>query len=332
MSGPKLGFGTIASAAQPVGVVVARDRVLPLHEVLPKGPRTVQEVIVQWHELQTRLEEAIKAADLAACSHVDEVTWLPPHRPAKILCVGTNYRDHVAEMAGPAGLAPGSFPFPYTFMKPDTALVGSGHTVPHPAYGQRLDWEVELAVVIGDPSAASGPEPLDAVFGYTILNDLSLRDFIPFPHALGLDALVSKGFDGAAPTGPWITPTAYVDDPQNLVIELRVDGQVMQSSSTAQMIFGVRELVSHYARVLTLEPGDLIATGTPAGVGAGRTPPRYLEPADEIEARVQGLGVLRTRIGSPTAPYAPLGAEHDRFERGPQSDSNDIMESKHGQP
>jgi 2-keto-4-pentenoate hydratase/2-oxohepta-3-ene-1,7-dioic acid hydratase in catechol pathway len=244
--------------------------------------------------------------DLSKFPHAADLTWLAPLQPGKVLCVGSNYWDHVAEMAGPAGVATGEFPFPYSFLKPRNTLVGSGQEVAYPTYGERLDWEAELGVVIGKPDAASGPEPLDAVFGYTIVNDLSLRDFIPFPHALGLDALVSKGFDGAAPVGPWITPAEYVTDPQNLAIKLSIDGQTMQSSSTAKMIFGVSELIAHYARVLTLEPGDLIVTGTPAGVGAARNPPRYLSPGESVEASVEGLGVLRTPIAARRGEFLAL--------------------------
>jgi 2-keto-4-pentenoate hydratase/2-oxohepta-3-ene-1,7-dioic acid hydratase in catechol pathway len=190
-------------------------------------------------------------------------------------------------------------PFPFSFLKPTTSLAGSGATVVRPAYGRALDWEAELAVVIGDGSAASGPDPLAAVFGYTIVNELSLRDFYPFPHVLGLDAVVSKGFDGAAPMGPWITLAEDVPDPQSLAIKLTLNGEVMQDSSTAKMIFSVRDLIAHYGRVLTLEPGDVLATGTPSGVGAGRRPPRFLRGGDDVEVCIGDLGCLRTTISEP---------------------------------
>jgi 2,4-diketo-3-deoxy-L-fuconate hydrolase len=292
----KLAFGTLSIDGNPQVVVIAEGHAVPLEHLLPNGPTDLAGVISAWPTLCERLESLAYDLDLLGFPYAADLKWLPPLQPAKVLCVGSNYWDHVAEMAGPAGVTAGESPFPYSFLKPPNALVGSGHEVAYPSYGERLDWEAELGVVIGEPAAASGAEPLDAVFGYTIVNDLSLRDFIPFPHALGLDALVSKGFDGAAPVGPWITPARYVPDPQNLAVELKVDGQTMQSSSTAKMIFGIRELIAHYARVLTLEPGDLIATGTPAGVGAARKPPRYLRPGEQIEASVEGLGVLRTQI------------------------------------
>ena len=294
----KLAFGMLSAEGRPRLMLIVEEHVVDLQELLPAAPADIGGVIAGWTALRERVEAAANDLELPDHPSAAGLTWLPPLLPAKVLCVGSNYWDHVAEMAGPAGVATGEFPFPYTFLKPPNTLVGSGDAVSYPAYGERLDWEAELAVVIGRPDAARGPEPLDAVFGYTILNDLSLRDFIPFPHALGLDALVSKGFDGAAPVGPWITPAEYVPDPQALAIELKVDGLTMQSSSTDKMIFGVRELVAHYGRVLTLEPGDLIATGTPAGVGAARRPPHYLRAGERIVVSIEGLGVLQTDISA----------------------------------
>jgi 2-keto-4-pentenoate hydratase/2-oxohepta-3-ene-1,7-dioic acid hydratase in catechol pathway len=225
-----------------------------------------------------------------------ELVMRPPVRPRKLICVGTNYRDHVAEMQESTGVVLREEPFPFGFLKPATALAGSGEPVRRPGHGTKLDFEAELAIVIGDAAAATTAEPLRAVFGYTILNDLSLRDFLPFPHALGLDAVVGKGWDGAAPLGPWITPVAEAGDPQDLPVRLTLNGELMQDSSTAQMIFGVAEIVAHYLRVLTLEPGDVIATGTPAGVGAARRPPRFLAAGDVVEATVGELGRLVTPI------------------------------------
>lgn len=286
-----------------VGLVLDRGLCF-LDEVAPGAPTDIRALIEQWeHWGEQALAGARSARSSGRLIPAEEISWLAPLTPRKLLCVGSNYHDHIAEMDGPAGLSTRPAPFPYSFLKPPTALTGSGRPVPHPSYGYKLDWEVELAVVIGNPAGAPGPEPLDAVFGYTILNDLSLRDFIPFPHALGLglDALVSKGFDGAAPMGPWITLSDDVRDPQSLGIELSINGELMQDSSTSNMIFDVRTLIAHYARILTLEPGDVIATGTPAGVGAARQPPRFLAPGDAIEARIEGLGCLANTIAAPLA-------------------------------
>ncbi|MTD54386.1 fumarylacetoacetate hydrolase family protein [Amycolatopsis pithecellobii] len=294
-----LGIATIELDGAPVAAVVLPGGVVPLSELVAEAPRDVTVLIEQWATWRAPVTEA--ATVHKATIDLAEVRWLPPLQPRKILCVGSNYYDHVAEMAGPAGLENRPAPFPFSFLKPGTALVGSGRTVTYPSYGKQLDWEAELAVVIGDPALATGPDPLAAVFGYTVLNDLSLRDFLPFPHTLGLDAVVSKGFDGAAPIGPWITTADAVGDPQHLPIKLHINGELQQDGSTADMIFGVADLVRHYARVMTLQPGDVIATGTPAGVGAGQRPPRFLNPGDVVRVRIGELGSLETTIGAPLA-------------------------------
>jgi 2,4-didehydro-3-deoxy-L-rhamnonate hydrolase len=298
-----LRIGTVQDEGNARAVLVLDGGVCFLDEAVPGAPADVRGLIAGWdHWGAEVMAVAHSPAPGSTLRPVTHVHWLAPLTPRKLLCVGSNYHDHVAEMDGPAGVTSRPAPFPYSFLKPVTALVGSGQSVARPSYGRKLDWEIELAVVIGDPAAATGPDPLAAVFGYTILNDLSLRDFIPFPHALGLDVVVSKGFDGAAPTGPWITLAADVPDPQALGLQLSINGEVMQNSSTAQMIFDVAALISHYVRVLSLEPGDLIATGTPAGVGAARpSGGRFLAPGDEIEARIDGLGTLTTSIGPPVA-------------------------------
>jgi 2-keto-4-pentenoate hydratase/2-oxohepta-3-ene-1,7-dioic acid hydratase in catechol pathway len=288
-------LGTVDDGGAPRAVLAVETGLVFLDEAVPGAPADVRGLIAGWEVWGRAVEEAAQRAGTPR----GDVRLLPPLMPHKVLCVGANYHDHNAEMAGPAGIPPAPVPFPFSFLKPHSTLVGNGATVAHPSYGRKLDWEVELAVVIG----ADG-----GIFGYTILNDLSLRDFIPFVHGLGLDAVVSKGFDGAAPIGPWVVHAADVADPQSLAIGLTVNGEVMQDSSTASMIFGVDELVAHYARVLTLEPGDVIATGTPAGVGAARTPPVWLQPGDEVVARIDGLGELSTTI-APAAAGEPLLTE-----------------------
>ena len=304
-----LRVGTVVQAGR-FRVLLTDDRVTVfLDEVLPDAPGNVRELVATWGVWEGRVRAAVGQAVSSVDAEAAGMRWAPPLVPGKILCVGSNFHDHVAEMAGPANIAITPSPFPFSFLKPTTALVGSGETVAFPAYGHKLDWEAELAVVIGDPAAATGPDPLRAAFGYTILNDLSLRDFIPFPHALGLDAVVSKGFDGAAPVGPWITLADGVPDPQSLTISLTINGVSMQHGTTAKMIFSVAELIAHYGRVMTLEPGDLIATGTPAGVGAARTPPRYLVPGDRVDVGIDDLASLHTFIGPAIAQYSLVRSE-----------------------
>jgi 2-keto-4-pentenoate hydratase/2-oxohepta-3-ene-1,7-dioic acid hydratase in catechol pathway len=284
-------LATVVVRDEPRLAVAVAGRVVDLAAALPEAPTTMSELIADW----PRWRDPVRALgeDAATC---DFDGFAPPVAPAKLICVGANYHDHVAEMTGPAGVEVTVDPFPFGFLKPPTALAGSGRPVTLPGYATKVDWEAELAIVIGDGRLASGDDPLGAVFGYTILNDLSVRDFLPFPHALGLDAIVAKGFDGAAPIGPWITLAEDVADPGALPIRLRVNGTIKQDSSTAQLIFGLREIVAHYGRVLTLEPGDVIATGTPAGVGAARSPQEFLADGDVVEITIGDLGTLSTPV------------------------------------
>ncbi|MGV1049625.1 MAG: fumarylacetoacetate hydrolase family protein [Solirubrobacterales bacterium] len=273
------------------------DRVVSLTAALGWDHGRSVELVRRWEELAPRLEEIGESA-----AALDEATlrWEPPIMPSKLLCVGANYSDHLEEMERAGAPKIEATPFPFSFLKPPTtALVGSGTEVAIPGFGDELDWEAELAVVIGRPELAAS-DPLAAIFGYAVLDELSLRDFVaPFPHPLGLDAVICKGWDGSAPMGPWITLAAAAGDPTSMPIELRVNGEVKQRSSTAKMIFTVAEMVAFYARVLTLEVGDVIATGTPAGVGAGKQPPEFLAAGDVVEAEIGGLGTLRTPIVAP---------------------------------
>ena len=256
---------------------------------------TVEAIAARWQDFRpTLMQQPTAHSALAA----DDIDWLPPVSPGKVICVGTNYRDHVAEMSNSGGPSGRAEPFPFGFLKPPTtSLTGNRTVVALPSVGERLDWEVELAMIIGDPAQLGNDDPLDAVFGYTVMIDLSIRDFVPFPHALGMDAVVAKGFDDSAPLGPWITPSEWVADPQDLALTLAVNGQSQQAGNTSDMIFDLREILTHFSRVLSLEPGDVISTGTPAGVGMGKQPPRYLTSGDRVEARVAGLGELRIEIG-----------------------------------
>lgn len=267
----------------------------------PEQPN-MTELIGNWPTWRPKLEAL--AENHATKLDPDSLRWLPPVVPDKLICVGTNYIDHILEMEA-AGAPKAGNPWPFAFLKPPrTSLVGHGATVTLPGYAQSVDWEAELAVIIGDGTMAGGPEPLDAIFGYSVLNDLSVRDFMPLPHVLGLDALVCKGFDGSAPMGPWIVPAGEIADPQSLPIKLRVNGEIKQDSSTAAMVFGIREIVAHLGRILTLSPGDVIATGTPAGVGIARRPPEVLAASDVVEAEIDGICLLRTAFAP--APEAPL--------------------------
>ena len=224
----------------------------------------------------------------------EEIHWLPPLMyPNKLICLGANYSDHNAEMDNTKPPK-----FPYCFLKPPTTtLVGSGETVILPEYAKMIDWEVELAVVIGQKVRhVRGEAAMASIAGYSILNDISARDWVPKEERsyFGLDWVMSKDFDGAAPMGPFITPAEFVQNPQALTLTLTVNGQVKQHSNTASMVFSIQEIIEHLTTIMTLEPGDVIATGTPSGVGYGRKPPEFLRPGDRMVAEIEGMGRLET--------------------------------------
>jgi 2-keto-4-pentenoate hydratase/2-oxohepta-3-ene-1,7-dioic acid hydratase in catechol pathway len=216
----------------------------------------------------------------------------PLTTPSKIACVGLNYHDHCREtgMAAPER--------PLIFAKFPSSLTGPDAPIEWPdGLTEQVDWEVELAVVIGRRIRDAGEdEALEAVFGYTAANDVSARD-LQFADQQWVRA---KSIDSFCPLGPVIVTPDEFGDPQNKGLLARVNGQTMQDSTTAEMIFGVAEIVSFLSRACTLEPGDLILTGTPWGVGGFRDPPVFLQPGDTVEVEVEGIGVLANDIGRKT--------------------------------
>lgn len=285
-------FGTIEANGEPVTVIELEGRLLRLEELYgpwPEGPRDVLGILRRWDEWEPALSSAASASSSPDGSLTPEaVTWLPPIlTPSKLICVGANYRDHLEEMEAKLTNA-----VPYAFLKPTSTLLGAGGRLHIPAGATWIDWEAELTIVIGRRMRfARGAEALDGVAGYTMFNDVSNRDYMDsWQPVIGMDWLLHKGWDGFGPAGPLITPSRFVADPQQLRIELTVNGQVKQSSNTSQMIFGVQAILEHLTSVLTLEPGDMISTGSPAGVGYGRTPRERLAPGDEVVISMEGLG------------------------------------------
>ena len=212
---------------------------------------------------------------------------LAPHRPGTILGIGLNYRAHAAE----TGREPPAEPM--VFAKLAGAIAPPHGEIPRPAYTRELDYEGELAVVIG--SVARGLEDadgLEAVYGYAVMNDVSARDRQRDEPRW----IRAKGGDGFAPLGPWITTADAVVDPQDLVIRTWVNDELRQDGHTGDMVFTVAELVAWCSRQFTLRPGDVIATGTPAGVGVGFDPPRFLVPGDRVRVEIEGLGALEHEV------------------------------------
>lgn len=217
-----------------------------------------------------------------------ETTAMPPIRPGKIVAIGLNYMDHVRE----SGQRPPKVPL--VFAKFPSSLAAHGQTViVDPGVTERVDWEVELAVVIGAGGRYIAPEDAHShVFGYTVANDLSARD-VQFSDGQWVRG---KSLDGFCPLGPEIVTADEVADPQSLSLRTLVNGEVMQDSNTAEMVFGVWELIAFCSRSFTLEPGDVILTGTPWGCGEFMTPPRSLHDGDTVSVTIDLLGTLTNPI------------------------------------
>jgi 5-carboxymethyl-2-hydroxymuconate isomerase len=211
------------------------------------------------------------------------VELLAPIRPGKVIGIGLNYRDHAAETGKPLP------ELPLLFAKLPSAVTGPAGPVLHPDWTEELDYEGELAVVIGRRTRAVAPaDALAAVFGYAVMDDVSARD----RQRSEPQWVRAKGGDGFAPFGPWITTADEVPDPQALRIRTWVNGALRQDGSTADMVFPVAELLSFCSHAFTLEPGDVITTGTPAGVGTAMTPPGHLRPGDVVRVEIDGLGAI----------------------------------------
>jgi 2-keto-4-pentenoate hydratase/2-oxohepta-3-ene-1,7-dioic acid hydratase in catechol pathway len=215
----------------------------------------------------------------------------PIPKPRKnIFGIGLNYLDHVAESAAALDTSPDLPKQPVIFSKPPTSVIGPDQPIRHDAtFTQQLDWEVELAAIIGITARrVSRSDALAHVFGYTVLIDMSARD-----NRRAGQWIVSKGQDSYAPMGPCIVTADEIGDPQTLDLWLTVNGVEKQRSNTSHMLFKVDELIADISSGMTLEPGDIIATGTPEGVGAGRTPQEWVWPGDVIECGVAKIGRLR---------------------------------------
>ncbi len=211
----------------------------------------------------------------------------PIPRPPKFICVGLNYRDHAAE-------AKQAIPtVPTIFNKFTNVVVGPGAPIVLPKVSARPDYEAEFAFVIGKGGRyISAADAMEHVFGYTIVNDVSARDF----QNASSQWLMGKTFDTFGPTGPWIVTKDEIADPHELDISLEIGGETLQHSNTRELIFKIPELIEYISQVVTLEPGDIVATGTPGGVGFARRPQRWLRPGDEVIVRIEGIGELRNPV------------------------------------
>jgi 2-keto-4-pentenoate hydratase/2-oxohepta-3-ene-1,7-dioic acid hydratase in catechol pathway len=294
--------------------IVVDESVLDVGEALATAhagvsaavPTTTLDVLRRWAELLPRLHELARQVrehrvptPLRPLADVQLLAPVP--NPGGIFCAGANYRDHVEEMSKALKLPPEPDPRerglkPWHFVKASGCVCGPGAAIELPSYSKKVDWEAEVALVIGRECRNVGADrALDHAAGLTIANDLSARDYLrregvspesPFRF----DWLSQKCFDGALPLGPWITPLDEIDDVGRIGIRLWVNDELMQDSSTSNMIFTMAEQVAHLSTRLTLRPGDVVVTGTPAGVGSARG--RFLRAGDRVRIQVQGVGEL----------------------------------------
>lgn len=256
-------------------VLASDDRVV----VIPAEPSTFDQ-----NRLIERAESALAdPAAVAAALPFAEVELAAPLSPGKIVCVGLNYADHAAEGGQQAPEEP------ILFLKVPDTVVSAHDDIVIPVGGEKTDWEVELGVVIGRTASylASDDEALDCIAGYVLVNDVSERHF---QLELGGQWDKGKNCPTFCPLGPWILTADEVTDPQGIRLGLDINGETLQNSSTSEMIFGVAHLVRYISQFMTLYPGDVISTGTPAGVGAGQKPPRYLRADDTLRVWADGLG------------------------------------------
>ncbi len=267
------------------GVVTGSDTVLDLS---PLGFPSLLAFIESGPEGLAKAENFLFEQASNAKHSLNQVKLLAPiPKPGKLICVGLNYRDHAIETGA-------QIPdVPTIFNKFATAVIGPGDNIILPKVSKAPDYEAELAFVIGRGGRhIAANDWKDHVFGYTIVNDVSARDY----QRATTQWLMGKTFDTFAPIGPWITTADDIADPHDLDIQLDIGGETLQRSNTRELIFKIPELIAFLSSVFTLESGDIISTGTPAGVGFTRKPPRFLQPGEEVVVRVSGIGELRNPI------------------------------------
>ncbi len=300
MAGYKL--ATYESAQGPRAGAVINDLVYDI-AALTSQPKyaTVLDVLDDWDTAHKLLDAAAKAPK-GDGKPVKQTKFLAPLRwPGTIYCAGANYQDHAEEMWKASGQPPQPDPHelglkPWFFIKAARSVTDPDAKVSISKYSKKMDWEAELAVVIGRKARDLPLEnALSCVAGYTVGNDLSARDLgfrqqLPESSPFRADWIRHKSFDGSCPLGPWITPAAYISNPSKLAIKLWVNDTLKQNSNSGNMIFTIAEQISHLSTGITLYPGDVIMTGTPAGVGAGRG--EFLKAGDVVKVEIAEIGSI----------------------------------------
>ncbi len=295
--------------------ILADERIIDIPSVWKgaNSPRSVKEILQKGPSCLAKLAElADSAGDFIPLDSVSLLAPIP--RPGKVLALAGNYSEHIREVKLDDGLSdsPRQTTVPRPFIMPPTAVTGPGEQIPWPVYSETIDYELELAVIIGKEAKFLKPEnALDYVAGYTIANDVSARS-VTFAKSRAnrpwdefYDWLNGKWADGFLPMGPYLLTAEEIEDAQNLNMNLTVNGRIRQKANTSQMIYPVADIVLFLSHIMTLEPGDVIATGTPAGVGV--VTGEFLQAGDSIECTIEKLGTLINTLGvRPEKFYEPL--------------------------
>ncbi len=294
-------LATVQGLSGPTGCVETAGRLYPLSVVLPGlGDGTVAGLFADWPAAEAAIADAVADFDPADELPVDLPRLAPILYPGKVLCAGANYYNHMAEMGFP-GITKDSQRLFFFFKPPRNAVVGEGGTVHMPLDTSAFDWEVELAVVIGKTArAVSLADALSHVAAYTVGVDFCARDLNKAPETFyKLDWVAGKAQESCCPMGPRLIPASAIPDPQALRLHLSVNGEGKQDDTTGDMIFPIAEQIAILSRIMTLDPGDVLLTGTPAGVGAPKG--TFLSVGDRVTAAIDGIGTLTTTIQPPKA-------------------------------
>ena len=288
-------LGTCRYQAQQYVFILQGDQVL-IPALVPQYDQAIWRDMLTLIDNPPDLTATVAAASDAMRVPLADIELLAPiPRPRRnVMCLGLNYLEHAEETALQVGRSAKAPEYPIVFTKSPTSVIGHEAAIPFdPDTCSQLDWEAELGVIIGKAGKKIQAENAHAhIFGYTVINDISARD-IQLNHK---QYFLGKSIDGGCPMGPFIVTADEIADAQQLKIECRVNGKVKQASNTQHMIFNIASIIQWLSRAMPLEAGDVIATGTPSGVGFVRQPPEFLVPGDVVECEVERVGVLRNRI------------------------------------
>jgi 2-keto-4-pentenoate hydratase/2-oxohepta-3-ene-1,7-dioic acid hydratase in catechol pathway len=279
-------FVTFESGAQPRPGLLSDNGLVT--DLTGAGFASLLDLIEAGSEGRAKAEKFAASASKDQQHPLEKIKLLAPiPRPRKLICVGLNYRDHAAETGSEIPSVP------TIFNKFATAVVGPGANIVLPKVSKSPDYEAEFAFVIGRGGRQIAAADWERhVFGYTIVNDVTARDY----QRATTQWLMGKTFDTFAPMGPWITTADAIADPHALDIQIEINGELLQNSNTRELIFKVPDLIAFLSSVFTLEPGDIVSTGTPAGVGVARKPQRFLRPGDDVVVKIPAIGELRNPV------------------------------------